>query len=141
MSKVDSASAADGSGDWFKIKEIGPDFSSGQAKWDLSGQYNMGVLAFNTDSYTATYSVNIPSQIPAGEYLLRIEQLGIHNPGSPPQFYLSCAQLKVTGGGSGNPSPTVKIPGHVKSTDSGYTANIYNNFKSYVVPGPKVATY
>lgn len=36
MSKVDSATAADGSGDWFKIKEIGPDFSSGQAKWDLS---------------------------------------------------------------------------------------------------------
>jgi hypothetical protein len=61
--------------------------------------------------------------------------------GSPPQFYISCAQLKVTGGGSGNPSPTVKIPGHVKSTDSGYTANIYNNFNSYVVPGPKVATY
>jgi hypothetical protein len=79
--------------------------------------------------------------------------------GSPPQFYISCAQIKVTGGGSGNPSPTVKvcrirrwvemnftdtinkIPGHVKSTDSGYTANIYNNFNSYVVPGPKVATY
>jgi hypothetical protein len=95
----------------------------------------------NADISLATYSVTIPSQIPAGEYLLRIEQLGIHNPGSPPQFYLSCAQLKVTGGGSGNPSPTVKIPGHVKSTDSGYTANIYNNFKSYVVPGPKVATY
>jgi hypothetical protein len=38
-------------------------------------------------------------------------------------------------------SPTVKIPGHVKSTDSGYTANIYSpDFKSYVVPGPKVAT-
>jgi hypothetical protein len=95
----------------------------------------------NADDYTATYSVTIPSQISAGEYLLRIEQLGIHNPGSPPQFYLSCAQLKVTGGGSGSPSPTVKIPGHVKSTDSGYTANIYSNFKSYVGPGPKVATY
>ncbi|KAH8725540.1 glycosyl hydrolase family 61-domain-containing protein [Phaeosphaeriaceae sp. PMI808] len=125
MSKVSSAASADGSGDWFKIKEIGPNFSGGQAKWDLS----------------LTYSVSIPSQIPAGEYLLRIEQLGIHNPGSPPQFYISCAQLKVTGGGSGKPSPTVKIPGHVKSTDSGYTANIYNNFKSYVVPGPKVASY
>ncbi|OAL01297.1 hypothetical protein IQ06DRAFT_139636 [Phaeosphaeriaceae sp. SRC1lsM3a] len=125
MSKVSSAASADGSGDWFKIKEIGPDFSSGQAKWDMS----------------LTYSVNIPSQISAGDYLLRIEQLGIHNPGSPPQFYISCAQLKVTGGGSGNPSPVTKIPGHVKSTDSGYTANIYNNFKSYVVPGPKVATY
>ncbi|KAF2853928.1 lytic polysaccharide monooxygenase [Plenodomus tracheiphilus IPT5] len=120
-----TAAASDGSGDWFKIKEIGPTFTNGQATWDMS----------------ATYSVTIPSQVAAGEYLLRIEQLGIHNPGSPPQFYISCAQVKVTGSGSGSPSPTTKIPGHVKSTDSGYTANIYNNFKSYVVPGPKVATF
>jgi hypothetical protein len=95
MTKVDSAAAADGSSDWFKIKEIGPTFSGGQASWDMS----------------ATYSTTIPSQIPAGDYLLRIEQLGIHNPGSPPQFYISCAQVKVTGGGSGKPSPTTKIPG------------------------------
>ncbi|KAL6710440.1 hypothetical protein ACN47E_008488 [Coniothyrium glycines] len=120
-----TATTSDGSGDWFKIKEIGPNFSSGQAVWDLS----------------TTYSVNIPSQVSAGEYLLRIEQLAIHNPGSPPQFYISCAQIKVTGSGSGRPSPVVKIPGHVKSTDSGYTANIYNNFKSYVVPGPAVANF
>ncbi|KAJ4375122.1 hypothetical protein N0V83_002206 [Neocucurbitaria cava] len=125
MSKAGTASTYDGSGDWFKIKEIGPTFTGGQAKWDLE----------------ATYSVTVPSQIPAGDYLLRIEQLGIHNPGSPPQFYISCAQVKVTGGGSGSPSPVTKIPGHVKATDPGYTANIYNNFNSYIVPGPKVATY
>ncbi|KAL5392804.1 hypothetical protein DPSP01_000503 [Paraphaeosphaeria sporulosa] len=125
MTKVSDAPSADGSSDWFKIKEIGPTFSGGQAKWDMS----------------TTYSVNIPSCIAPGDYLLRIEQLGIHNPGSPPQFYISCAQVKVTGGGSTTLSPTTKIPGHVKSTDSGYTANIYNpDFKSYVVPGPKVAT-
>jgi hypothetical protein len=71
----------------------------------------------------ATYSVTIPSCIAPGEYLLRIEQLGIHNPGSPPQFYISCAQIKVTGGGSKSLSPTTKIPGHVKSTDPGYTVS------------------
>ncbi|KAF2012118.1 lytic polysaccharide monooxygenase [Aaosphaeria arxii CBS 175.79] len=124
MTKVSDAVAADGSTDWFKIKEIGPSFSGGQAKWDMS----------------LTYSVQLPSCISAGDYLLRIEQLGIHNPGSPPQFYVACAQVKVTGGGSGSPKPTVKIPGHVKSSDPGYTANIYNNFNSYIVPGPKVAT-
>ncbi|KAF2201209.1 hypothetical protein GQ43DRAFT_455911 [Delitschia confertaspora ATCC 74209] len=125
MTKVADAASADGSTDWFKIKEIGPSFSGGQAKWDMS----------------LSYSVSIPSCLPAGDYLLRIEQLGIHNPGSPPQFYVSCAQLKVTGGGSANPSPTVKIPGHVKSTDPGYTANIYQpSFTSYTVPGPKVWT-
>lgn len=124
LSKVPDASAADGSTDWAKIKEIGPTFSGGQAKWDMS----------------LTYSVNLPSCISAGDYLLRIEQLGIHNPGGTPQFYIACAQLKVTGGGSGTLKPTVKIPGHVKASDPGYTANIYNNFNSYTVPGPKVAS-
>ncbi|KAF2195384.1 lytic polysaccharide monooxygenase [Zopfia rhizophila CBS 207.26] len=122
MTKVQDAVSADGSTDWFKVKEIGPKFNGGSASWDMS----------------ISYSVNIPSCLPAGEYLLRIEQLGIHNPGSTPQFYIACAQIKVTGGGSGSPNPIVKIPGHVKASDPGYTANIYNNFKSYTVPGPKV---
>jgi hypothetical protein len=86
-----------------------------------------------------TYSATIPSCIPAGDYLLRIEQMAIHNPGSPPQFYDACAQIKVTGGGS-KVFSGVKIPGHVKSTDSGYTANIYSNFNSYTVPGPAVSS-
>ena len=36
MTKVADAVTADGSTDWFKIKEIGPSFSGGQAKWDMS---------------------------------------------------------------------------------------------------------
>ncbi|KAF1979980.1 hypothetical protein BU23DRAFT_637645 [Bimuria novae-zelandiae CBS 107.79] len=125
MTKVSDALSADGSSDWFKIKEIGPSFTGGQAKWDMS----------------TTYTATIPSCTPAGDYLLRIEQLGIHNPGSPPQFYISCAQVKVNGGGAKALEPTVKIPGYVKASDSGYTANIYDpGFKSYVVPGPRVAT-
>lgn len=60
--------------------------------------------------------------------------------GSPPQFYISCAQLKVTGSGSKS-FTGVKIPGHVKATDPGYTANIYQpSFTSYIVPGPAVST-
>ena len=39
MQKAASAASSDGSGDWFKIKEIGPSFSGGQAKWDMSGMY------------------------------------------------------------------------------------------------------
>ncbi|KAF2007922.1 lytic polysaccharide monooxygenase [Amniculicola lignicola CBS 123094] len=125
MTKVADATTADGSTDWFKIKEIGPSFSGGQAKWDMA----------------LSYSATIPAQLSAGDYLIRIEQLGIHNPGGAPQFYVGCGQLKITGGGSCNPSPVTKIPGHVKASDSGYTANIYSpDFKSYVVPGPKVAS-
>jgi len=118
-----SAKEYDGSGqNWFKIGEIGPSFSGGQATWDMS------------DNYSGT----IPAAVPNGEYLLRIEQLALHNPGAAPQFYISCAQIKVTGGGSGSPSPLVTIPGHISADDPGYTANIYNGFTSYTVPGPEV---
>ncbi|KAL2256705.1 hypothetical protein VTK26DRAFT_1256 [Humicola hyalothermophila] len=126
MSKAPgAASDYDGSGGWFKIKDWGPSFSGGSATWTLS------------DSYTAT----IPSCIAPGDYLLRIQSLAIHNPwpAGIPQFYISCAQVTVTGGGSANPS-TVSIPGAFKETDPGYTANIYNNFNSYIVPGPEVFT-
>ncbi|KAF2834384.1 lytic polysaccharide monooxygenase [Patellaria atrata CBS 101060] len=121
MTKVANAATADGSTPWFKIADISVS-SSGQ--WPMRN----------------TYDVQIPSCIAAGEYLLRIQQLGIHNPGSPPQFYISCAQVKVTGGGSTNFNG-VSIPGAFKSSDPGYTANIYNNFNpaTYQVPGPAVS--
>ncbi|KAI9713190.1 MAG: hypothetical protein M1820_001175 [Bogoriella megaspora] len=126
MSKAPSTAAAyDGSGDWFKIADIGPTFpSSCSATWNLA----------------QTYSVTIPKSVPNGDYLLRIQQLAIHNPwpAGIPQFYIECAQITVTGGGSGTPSPTVKIPGAFKETDPGYTANIYSNFCNYTIPGPAV---
>lgn len=121
-----SVSSYDGSGGWFKIKDIGPTFSGGQASWALNQEY----------------SVTIPSCIASGEYLLRVQQLGIHNPypGGIPQFYLSCAQISVTGGSGSRTPATVSIPGAFKATDPGYTANIYTNFNSYTVPGPTVFT-
>jgi hypothetical protein len=116
----------DGSGSWAKIAELGPDFSGGAAQWPLA----------------QTYTFDFPSCIPDGEYLLRIEQLGIHNPwpAGIPQFYISCAQISVTGG-SGSFSPSLSIPGYVSESDSGYTANIYDpSFTSYEVPGGPVTT-
>ncbi|KAK4465217.1 glycoside hydrolase [Cladorrhinum samala] len=109
----------DGSGPWFKIFDWGPSGNSFPMK--------------------GSYSGNIPKCIPDGEYLLRIQQLGLHNPGAPPQFYISCAQVKVTNGGNANPSPTALIPGAFKANDPGYTVNIYSgSLSNYVVPGPAV---
>jgi hypothetical protein len=39
MTKVSDAQKADGSTDWVKIKEIGPTFSGGQAKWDMRSEF------------------------------------------------------------------------------------------------------
>ena len=46
MTKVQDAVAADGSTDWFKIKEIGPTFSNGQATWDLSSMFDFTIIRF-----------------------------------------------------------------------------------------------
>jgi len=115
--------AYEGDGSWAKIAEIGPDFSGGAASWDLS----------------QTYTFTFPSCVADGDYLLRIEQLAIHNPyPSLPQFYVACAQITVTGG-SGSLSPSLTIPGHISESDPGYTANIYDpSFTSYTVPGGPV---
>ncbi|MCJ1332341.1 hypothetical protein MMC10_009033 [Thelotrema lepadinum] len=127
MSKAPTTAAAyDGSGDWFNIKNIGPVFTNGNADW--------------TQTQQGSFTVQIPSCIAAGDYLLRPQQLAIHNPGGVPQFYTECAQITVTGGGSKAPSPTAKIPGYIKGNEPGYTVNIYNNFTNYTVPGPTVFT-
>lgn len=43
------------------------------------------------------------------------------------KFYVACAQISVTGG-SGSLSGSLSIPGHVKETDPGYTANVRVSF-------------
>lgn len=90
-----------------------------------------------------TYTSKIPASLPSGDYLLRTQQLAIHNPypAGIPQFYISCAQVTVTNGGAGKPAPLVSIPGFITGTEPGYTVNIYNNFKNYTVPGPAVVSW
>ncbi|TFY67897.1 hypothetical protein EVG20_g3759 [Dentipellis fragilis] len=85
------------------------------------------------------HSVVIPASLPAGEYLLRAEIIALHVAQSYPgaQFYIGCAQVKITGGGSASP-PTIALPGAYKPTDPGITVNIYNNLQSYTAPGGAV---
>ncbi|KAG2009490.1 hypothetical protein CC2G_012423 [Coprinopsis cinerea AmutBmut pab1-1] len=111
----------DGSGaNWFKIDEWGATFNP------------FNFIPFNKSHLSTT----IPANTPNGEYLLRIEQIGLHVAGAP-QYYISCAQIRVTGGGGGNP-PKVSIPGYVSASDPGLTVNIYNPVPtSYTVPGPR----
>jgi len=127
LGKVPSGQTAatwDGSGaNWFKIAEWGATFSPFQ------------FTDFNVGQLTTT----LPRSVPNGDYLLRIEQVGLHVAGAP-QWYISCAQITVTGGGSANPSK-VSIPGYVSASDPGLTVNIYNPVPtSYTVPGPRPFT-
>ncbi|TFK20180.1 hypothetical protein FA15DRAFT_721389, partial [Coprinopsis marcescibilis] len=99
----------DGSGaSWFKI-----------AHWGAVFQPKFTFIAFAEKEFYA----DIPASVPSGEYLLRIEHVGLHLTGQP-EFFISCAQIKITSGGTGTPS-YVSIPGYVSKTDPGLMVDIY----------------
>ncbi|CAE6508994.1 unnamed protein product [Rhizoctonia solani] len=130
LGKVPSGQTAatwDGSGaNWFKIYAIGADFSSGSLAWPTDNQ--------------STFTFKIPSSTPAGNYLLRIEHIAVHGASTVggAQFYISCAQLTITGSGSGNPAK-VSIPGVYTGTEPGLLINIYwPPVTNYTLPGPAV---
>ncbi|KAI0390647.1 lytic polysaccharide monooxygenase [Xylariaceae sp. FL0594] len=110
-----AASASAQSADWFKIFEDTLDVSSG--RWGVDNLIaNNGWVKFR-----------LPTCIPSGDYLLRVETLALHSAYSQggAQFYTSCAQLRLSGGGSTKPSSTVKFPGYYSNTGSDIMINIY----------------
>ncbi|KAL1757514.1 glycosyl hydrolase family 61-domain-containing protein [Schizophyllum commune] len=127
LAAVDDATSADGaSAGWFKIHEMGlvsnnPDYYGNQVLNDNCGHY----------------TVTIPEDIAPGQYLLRAETIALHTASQPggAQFYMSCYQVEITGGGSAKP-PTVKIPGAYSASDPGILVDIHKELDTYVVPGP-----
>jgi hypothetical protein len=72
---------------------------------------------------------------------LRAEHIGLHVAQSAggAQFYISCAQLQVTGGGNTEPSNKVAFPGAYSASDPGIQINInWPVPTSYKNPGPPV---
>lgn len=129
MTKVSKASTADGSTPWFKIHEIGA---------TVTGD---GVSFPSQDLRQITFE--IPKSLPSGDYLLRAENIALHEANFPnyAEFYLSCAQVTITGGGSGKPGPTMLLAGGYSASDPGIHYNMYDQPpKSYKYPGPAVWT-
>ncbi|KAF4451636.1 putative endo-beta-14-glucanase D [Fusarium albosuccineum] len=85
--------------------------------------------------------VTVPSDTPAGEYLVRVEHIGLHGAhNGEAEFYYACAQVKVTGNGSGTPGPTVKIPGIYSTDDASVNFSIWSDNTNYPMPEPAVWT-
>ncbi|KAJ3570699.1 hypothetical protein NP233_g4225 [Leucocoprinus birnbaumii] len=101
------------------------------AQWDGSGQRWFKIAewgaTFNPFTFTSlnqkSLTTIIPKSTPSGEYLVRAEQIGLHNPGSP-EIFVSCAQVRVINGGSGNP-PKVSMPGYIPQGDESVILNVY----------------
>jgi len=118
----------DGSGDWVKVMESGlinPSQPGVDTAWE----------SWQKDRLEWTIQENLP----AGEYLVRVEHIAIHEGHvGKAQFYMECFQLNIESSGTGNPSPTAKIPGIYKANDAGIAFNKWNNPTSYPMPGPKM---
>ncbi|KAF9488787.1 hypothetical protein BDN71DRAFT_1477620 [Pleurotus eryngii] len=92
----------------------------------------------------APATVPIPSNLAAGNYLLRHEIIALHLGTSlgGAEFYPSCTQITVTGNGNGQASKNelVSFPGAYKDNDKGiFFPDAFNSNADYPFPGPRVA--
>lgn len=114
--------------EFFKIDEKGL-IDGGEAP----GKWASDDLISNNN----TWSVTIPSDIAAGNYVMRHEIIALHSAGNKDgaQNYPQCLNFKVTGGGNASPQGTLGTKLY-KDTDTGITTNIYQSLSSYDIPGP-----
>jgi len=130
-------SSCDGSGaEWFKIDESGFSGDGKSVFLDSETPSGWGIakLVGGNKGFTST----IPNLKP-GNYLIRHELIAMHQAGAP-QWYAECAQLQVTGSGTGEPTQKTSIPGYAKQSDSNISFNINNHSlpQTYTMPGPPV---
>ncbi|KAI0176828.1 endoglucanase-like protein II [Pestalotiopsis sp. NC0098] len=141
---VDDAAQATGIGaGWFKIDER--DY--------VDGAWANEYLSDNGGNYT----FSLPTGLQSGDYLvtfpakdlhhvtqLRSEMLALHGSQTEggAQFYIGCAQLTVTGTGTGSCTPSISLPGaYTAEDDDIYIPDFYSGFDptTYVAPGGSVA--
>ncbi|EPE34924.1 hypothetical protein GLAREA_10619 [Glarea lozoyensis ATCC 20868] len=145
-----------GEGDvWFKIYE---DFPTWYTETYQNGYIAHSVRWPNLD--LSTLPIPLPPTLPPGEYLFRIEHIGLQTATDPTlgaQFFVSCAQIRVlppinpqttiqNHGVGGIPGPLVSIPGLYLPTDEDLKVNVYGvNETTYLnepymtrTPGPAI---
>ncbi|KAE8441075.1 hypothetical protein EG329_005904 [Mollisiaceae sp. DMI_Dod_QoI] len=125
--------SCDGKGKaWFKIDQ------QGMTAAPLTSNNWGTAVVYAKLQWTST----IPKALASGNYLIRHELLALHQANTP-QFYPECAQITVTGGGSGVPSGSflTSIPGYATMSDPGVMVDIYSSkATTYTCPGPAVWT-
>lgn len=125
LAKVDDATTAKSADlKFFKIDEAGFDGGS----WAATKLINNNL----------TWSVTVPKNIAAGQYVLRHEIIALHSAGQSggAQNYPKCINIEVTGSGTENPAG-VTADKFYTPTDPGLLVNIYGGDNSgYKIPGP-----
>lgn len=126
----DCASADKASLSFVKIAESGLiDGTEGPGTWASDE------LMANGNSWT----VEIPSSLAPGNYVLRHEIIALHSAGNAngAQAYPQCINLEVTGSGSSTPSGEPATSFYT-AEDPGILFNLYEPDLQYTIPGPAV---
>lgn len=116
---------------WFKIWEDHPTITSSSITWETD--------PLNDNKGSSTVNVTIPTCVAPGEYLLRVQHIGLHSAQQVggAQFYIGCAQLNIKGSGTLEPSSKVALPGAIAGNDPGVEIDIWWPIPTaYVNPGP-----
>jgi hypothetical protein len=127
MGKLDTPTQNPTTVDFFKIRE-----DSYDPKTKLFGSE----VLYNNNM---TYTVQIPSNLKAGDYIIRHELVALHYATKEmgPEFYISCANIKVLGDGTAEPTKqeTARFPGAYKPDDP-YLGkfDVHNHENKYVCP-------
>jgi hypothetical protein len=110
---------------FFKIDEAGYDASS--KSWAA-----VDMIVNNN-----TWTVTVPSNVAAGNYVFRHEIIALHGAGSEngAQNYPQCVNIEVTGSGTENPEGVLGTELYT-SKDAGILFNPYTTIESYEIPGP-----
>jgi hypothetical protein len=152
--------AGDGKGKWIHNK--GPvmtymascgdtpcsDFDATKAKWfktEEKGVKPDGKTWYQGDIYDGQLATTtVPAELAPGNYLLRHELIALHlgSQVGGAEFFINCAQLKVTGSGTGKPSgdELVKIPGLYTPKEPGIFFEIDQvPMPKFTFPGPPLS--
>lgn len=118
---------------WTKIAESGV----------VSGPANtQGIWATDVMRQNGGHSkYKLPASIKAGNYVLRSEIIALHKAHEGiPEFYMQCANVKVTGAGTDDLSGSGVVASQLYSkSDAIFGFDLYNNRKTqWANPGPKV---
>ncbi|KAF6745879.1 family 61 glycosyl hydrolase [Ephemerocybe angulata] len=132
LAQVSNASTTTSTGlRWFKIAEDGyssvPDSDS--SRWASERMIAQDGWTYFT----------MPECIAPGDYLLSVEFVALHNAmeRGGAQFFMECAQIRVTGGGTSAGLDFVEFPGAYSATHPGLLIDIYASpLSTYTIPGP-----
>lgn len=137
-----SAADYDGSGSWAKIYaasyKLAPNSTADSPEPAIDPQNGIIWATQKTHSFRFP----LPSELPAGEYLIRAEGLALHaaHKLNNAQFYVGCAQVLVESeNGTGVLGPLVEFPGAYENTSPGVLIpDFWTKIRDYTMPGPEL---